>query len=263
MINRPRILISVSLFLALFVALINPISGLAKSADNAKRQGVVLVIGATGRSGPELLAALKAEGFSQIRALVRNKETARTKLDPTIDLVQGDVRDPASLDDAMKGVAFIVSALGTGAVRDPENTPEKVDFEGVRNIALAAKAARVSHYVQLSSLGVTNPNHPLNRFGRVMDWKLKGEEAIRRSGVPYTIVRPGGLMEGPGGATGIRVGQGDTIETGRITRADVARVCVKALVDPAAVGKTFEIVADESTQGVDWQTFFQKLKPDL
>lgn len=51
---------------------------------------------------------------------------------------------------------------------------------------------------------------------------------LRRSGVPYTIVRPGGLTSDPAGQTHLAVGQGDK-QSGRVARADVAAVCVAAL----------------------------------
>ncbi len=222
----------------------------------------VLVIGATGRSGAAVLDALKAGGYTQVRALVRDASKARAKLPADIELAEGDVRDMASLAKALNGVQYIVSALGSNTFNDPSNAPEHVDFEGVRNLATAAKAAGVKQYVQLSSLGVTNPNHPLNRFGKVMEWKLKGESALRSSGVPYTIVRPGGLGDGPGGLVSIRVSQGDKLDTGAIQRADVGTVCVKALGNPDALNKTFEIVGGDAGASTDWTAFFKPLKRD-
>jgi uncharacterized protein YbjT (DUF2867 family) len=209
-----------------------------------------------------MLAALRAAGYGKVRALVRDPAGARAKVAADVELVQGDVRDPASLAAALAGMQYVVSTLGANSFNDPANSPEKVDYEGVRNLAAAAKAAGVKHYVQVSSLGVTNPNHPLNRFGKVMDWKLKGENALRASGVPYTIVRPGGLGDGAGGQVGIRVAQGDKMESGQIQRADVATVCVQALGNPDAFGKTFEIVGGEPGASVDWAAFFKPLKRD-
>ena len=234
-------------------------------ASAADTSGAVLIVGATGRSGPAMIDALKAGGYTHLFALVRDASTAKTKLSSDIKLLEGDVRDPASLKaamQAMQGVSYIVSALGSNTFNDPANSPEMVDFQGVRNLAAAAKAAGVKHYVQISSLGVTNPNHPLNRFGKVMDWKLKGENSLRASGVTYTIVRAGGLTDEPGGKSGIRALQGDKLEGGRITRADVATVCVKALGDRYARNKTLEIVAGEPGAKVDWAKFFKVLVAD-
>ena len=56
--------------------------------------------------------------------------------------------------------------------------------------------------------------------------------------------------------------QGDTLASGQIQRADVAIVCVQALGNPDAVGKTFEIVAGEPGASVDWAAFFKPLKRD-
>jgi uncharacterized protein YbjT (DUF2867 family) len=234
----------------------------AGPAPASKADPVVLVVGATGRSGAPMLSALQAAGYRRVRALVRDPATARAKVAADVELVQGDVRDTASLAKALQGVQYVVSTLGSNTFNDPANSPEKVDFEGVRNLATAAKAAGVKHYVQVSSLGVTNPNHPLNRYGKVMDWKVKGENALRASGVSYTIVRPGGLGDGPGGKVGLRVGQGDTMASGAIQRADVATVCVQALGNPDAFGKTFEVIGGEPGASVDWVAFFKPLKRD-
>jgi uncharacterized protein YbjT (DUF2867 family) len=251
-----------ALLAALTLAVLAAPSPAAEPAPAATADRTVLVIGATGRSGAPTLAALRAAGYTRVRALVRDPAGARAKVAAEVELVRGDVRDPASLAAALAGVQYIVSTLGANTFDDPANSPEKVDYEGVRNVATAAKAAGVKHYVQVSSLGVTNPNHPLNRFGKVMDWKLKGENALRASGVPYTIVRPGGLGDGPGGKVGLRVGQGDTLESGQIQRADVATVCVQALGNPDAIGKTFEVIGGAPGASVDWAAFFKPLKRD-
>ncbi len=234
-----------------------------KAAAATARDGLVLVVGATGRSGPAMLAALKAEGYTKIRALVRDVDKAKEKLGSEIEFVRADVRDMDSLNKAMAGVKYVVSALGSNTFNDPTNSPEFVDYEGVRNLALAAKKANVEQFVQVSSLGISRAKeHPLNRFGRVMEWKAKGEEALRTSGVPYTLVRAGGLGDTAGGEATVVALQGDNLITGQIPRADVATVCVKALGDPASRGKTLEVVSGGKGGKVDWATFFSGLKSD-
>ncbi|XP_020100412.1 uncharacterized protein LOC109718545 isoform X3 [Ananas comosus] len=107
-------------------------------------------------------------------------------------------------------------------------------------------------FVHVSSAGVTRPDRPgldlskqppavrLNKeLGFILTYKLKGEDLIRESGVPYTIVRPCALTEEPAGADLI-FDQGDNI-TGKISREEVARICVAALESPYACGKTFEV----------------------
>ncbi|WIA33798.1 hypothetical protein OEZ86_006910 [Tetradesmus obliquus] len=107
-------------------------------------------------------------------------------------------------------------------------------------------------FVHVSSAGVTRPNRPginvdqeppavkLNdALGGLLTYKLAGEDALRSSGLPYAIVRPTALTEEPAGAP-LEIDQGDVIK-GKISREDVAGLCVSLLQQPAATGVTFEI----------------------
>ncbi|XP_021772206.1 uncharacterized protein LOC110736309 [Chenopodium quinoa] len=107
-------------------------------------------------------------------------------------------------------------------------------------------------FVHVSSAGVTRPDRPgldlstqppavrLNKeLDFILTYKLKGEDLLRESGIPYAIVRPCALTEEPAGADLI-FDQGDNI-TGKISREEVARVCVAALESPHACNKTFEV----------------------
>jgi len=221
---------------------------------------LVLVAGATGGTGREVVAQLVAAGYP-VRALVRDPDAARGTLGDGPGYVRGDVRDRASLDAAMQGVRFVIVTIGATR-KDPANGPEFVDYQGVRNLAEAAAAARVDQLVLVSSSGVTREDHQLNRmFDNVLIWKGKGEEAVRQSGVAYTIIRPGGLTNKPGGETGLRFEQGDQ-GTGIVTRADVARVCIAALKSPAARSRTFELFSGEGGPDIDWDAAFGKLAAD-
>ncbi|KAL6888968.1 hypothetical protein ACP4OV_009994 [Aristida adscensionis] len=141
-------------------------------------------------------------------------------------------------------------------------------------------------FVHVSSAGVTRPERPgldlskqppavrLNKeLGSILTYKLKGEDLIRESGIPYTIVRPCALTEEPAGAELI-FDQGDNI-TGKISREEVARICVAALGNPNAVGKTFEVkstvpfsepyVIDSTNPPPekDYEVYFKELKEGI
>ncbi|XP_024923364.3 protein HIGH CHLOROPHYLL FLUORESCENCE PHENOTYPE 173, chloroplastic isoform X2 [Ziziphus jujuba] len=107
-------------------------------------------------------------------------------------------------------------------------------------------------FVHVSSAGVTRPDRPgldlskqppavrLNKeLDFILTFKLKGEDLIRESGLPYAIVRPCALTEEPAGADLI-FDQGDNI-TGKISREEIARICVAALESPYVIDKTFEV----------------------
>jgi uncharacterized protein YbjT (DUF2867 family) len=224
----------------------------------------VLVAGATGLTGQKIVQSLKKDGYRAV-ALVRDPVKARDQLGPDVELRKGDVKDYDSLVQAMSGVQAVISSIGARG-KDGPDRPEKVDYEGVKNLVDAAAAANVRQFVLVSSRGVTQESHPLNRmFGNVLIWKLKGEKYLRDSGIAYTIVRPGGLLNDQGGLTDIAFEQGDRAMTGgvmAITREDVATVCVEALGFPEARFRTFEIHSIPGAPVTDWKAKFASLKPD-
>lgn len=224
---------------------------------------VLLVVGATGGTGQEVVKQALAAGYN-VRALVRDQAKAEELLGTKLQYFVGNVRDAATLPAAFRGADYVISALGSNSRRDPENKPELIDYGGVKAVAEQAKAAGVKQVVLVSSMGVTQPDHMLNKvLDNILVWKLRGETALRKSGVRYTIVRPGGLSNNPGGAAGIRVMQGDPKGVvAQIPRADVAAVCIAALGRKDAYGKTFEIVSDPNSRSVDFNTFFASLRVD-
>jgi uncharacterized protein YbjT (DUF2867 family) len=222
----------------------------------------VLVAGATGQTGQLIVRELLASGYA-VRALVRDTAKARQTLGEEVQLVQADIKDPTTLAAAFAGTDAVISAVGARGARGPDR-PEAIDYQGVKNLVDAAVAARSQQFVLVSSRSVTQPDNPLNRlFGNVLIWKLKGEDALRASGVPYTVVRPGGLTNGPGGDKDVVFEQGDAVSAQTtITRADVARVCVEALKYPEARNRTFETSARAGSPVTDWRAKFAALKPD-
>ena len=124
-------------------------------------------------------------------------------------------------------------------------------------------------FVLVSSAGVTRPGRPginleeeppavkLNdQLGGILTWKLKGEDTLRVSGIPYTIIRPCALTEEPGGKELI-LEQGDNIR-GKISREDIAKLCVQSLQEPSACNVTFEVKQGENNSSyIDWEELFK------
>lgn len=243
------------LFIAAVIAAV-----FASSAQAAGK--TVLVAGANGKTGVQLVKVLQARGY-KVRAMVRDRGKAGD-LGAAVEVVEADVTNPDTLAVAVSGAAFVVSAIGAGSTTPPNN-PENVDYQGVANLADAAKAAAVRHFVLLSSIGSgdASPDTPLNKvFGMVLMWKGKGEDHLRRSGVPYTIVRPGGLVDCEPGRTGLNVAPGDAKVAGRICRGDVALVMVDALTNPAATGKTIALVSDDQLPVGAWKKAWAAISKD-
>lgn len=205
------------------------------------------VVGAGGPTGSQCVERLLTATSENVRAIVRDpSKYSNLAKDPRVEVVQGDVTSKDSLVTALKGskgVIFAASGKGFWSA-------DSVDHKGVAAVAEACQAAGgVERVVLVSSQKVDPKNrfHPVrvllnNIRWSLMDAKWKGEQALRSSGVPYTIVRPGGLTNGAGGAAPVMAGQGDNqAMPGPISRADVAAVCVAALSTPASKNVTVEV----------------------
>lgn len=224
---------------------------------------LVAVAGATGRTGVLVTRLLERDERYHVRALVRDSHKAKELLDKDTETRVVDVKRADTLKPALQNISGLIIAIGSGGDWFGPNGPEYVDYGGVRNLVEAAKEAGVAHIVLISSMGVTQIDHMLNqRFNDILLWKLLGENVLRRSGLAYTIIRPGGLKDEPGGSNGIRFGQGDNLGRGTINRADVALTAVQALFNPATYRKTFEILNGNDKQQPAWMQVFATLEAD-
>ncbi len=212
-----------------------------------------LVAGATGKTGQKIVRQLIEQGIT-VRALVRDPAKAAAELPADIETVVGDVLEPGSLSGALTDVQFLISATGAAPSLDPTG-PYKVDYEGTKNLIDAAKIADIDQFVMVSSLCVSKLFHPLNLFWGVLYWKQQAEDYLKNSGIPYTIVRPGGLRE-ENNDQAIVMSSADTLFEGNIPRQKVAQVCVEALSQPAAKNKVVEIVTSESAASQPLATLF-------
>ena len=163
----------------------------------------------------------------------------------------------------------------------------KFEYDGALNPAFnpgffALEVASIQAYggetlpqfVLISSAGVTRPGRPginldeeppavrLNdQLGGILTWKLRGEESLKASGIPYTIIRPCALTESAGGQELI-FEQGDNIR-GKVSRDDVAEICVQAIKEPQAINRTFEVKEGEViANNLNWTRLFSGLQAD-
>lgn len=236
----------------------------------------VLVTGAGGRTGSIVYKKLKerSEKYTA-RGLVRTEES-KQKIGGADDVYIGDIRNAESLVPAIQGIDALV--ILTSAVPkmkpgfDPTKggrpefyfedgaNPEQVDWIGQKNQIDAAKAAGVKQIVLVGSMGGTNPNHPLNSLGNgnILIWKRKAEQYLADSGIPYTIIRAGGLQDKEGGIRELLVGKDDELletETKTVARGDVAEVCIQALQYEEAKFKAFDLASKPEGTGTPTKDF--------
>lgn len=148
---------------------------------------MILIAGGTGTLGTEVVRLLSA-GAEPVRVLTRERSRA-AHLGSDVEVIEGDVRDPASLPAALTGVDIVVSAVQGFAGRDA-SSPAAVDAEGNANLVAAAVAAGVRHFVLISVHGA-RPSAPMG-LARA---KHAAEQALIGGGLAWTIIRPTAFME--------------------------------------------------------------------
>jgi uncharacterized protein YbjT (DUF2867 family) len=222
-------------------------------------KGLVVVAGATGRTGQLVVKHLMAEGY-EVRAMVRNLEKGKRVLGDDIAMVRAE---PSTLPHLLADADFVISAIGASSKGEGKSSPEAVDYGGSVALIDASKSAGIKKFIMVTSGGVTWWTHPINWFsGGVLKWKHKAELYLRASGLTHVIVRPnGGLTDEPGNSKKISFTQKDSFSWS-ISREDVAIVCVKALAHKEADNKTFEIQNDSDglvTRKVEWTKTFSAM----
>lgn len=224
----------------------------------------ILLAGATGRTGMRILNRLSGQPY-EVTALVRNAAKARSMLTPDIHLRVQDLRDYSGFDAAVQGMDAIVFAAGSTGFDEywsGGNQPRHIDYEAVRQMAIAADNHGVKKFILVSSMGVRKPFHFLNLFGRVLHWKNKGEAALRATHLNYTILRPGQLIDKGYYPEQIQLRQDDKVYYKPVSRAEVAEVVSHSLANPQTMRTTFELYrgADAQPEAVKLQ--LEKLIPD-
>ena len=255
----------------------------------------VLVTGAGGQTGKLVMKKLlDRPGFDPI-GVVRTESSKETLVKeegiPESKLVVADIcnaNDMVKCCDKMDAVIICTSATpaptgemtpeGRPVFGFPNGMPEEVDWIGQKNqIDGALKASSCKHVVICSSMGGTNPENPLNKLGRSEDgktggnillWKRKAEKYLIDSGLTYTVVHPGGLLNEEGGQRELVVGVDDQqLETDNrsIPRADVAELLIASLEYDSYKNRSFDARSKPVGEGkvtTDFDALLKNLKSD-
>ncbi|XXG90452.1 hypothetical protein AAC387_Pa12g2217 [Persea americana] len=231
----------------------------------------IFVAGATGKTGRRIVDKLLSKGFG-VRAGVIDLEKAKTSLptDSNVQIVKADVTEGSEkLVEAIGDAEAVICATGFRFSWDLF-APWKVDNFGTVNLVEACRKAGVNRFILISSILVNgaamgqifNPSYIiLNVFGLTLVAKLQAERHIRRSGINYTIVRPGGLREDPPSGNVVMEPE-DTLYEGSISRDQVAEVAVEALLHPASNYKVVEIVSRSEAPKRSFEELFGSIKND-
>jgi uncharacterized protein YbjT (DUF2867 family) len=200
--------------------------------------GAVLVLGGTRATGLEVVKILRARG-DEVAVLARPTSDASQAEALGARIVRGDAMNPQDLAAIMASGSYraVVSTLGARSVDGP-----RPDFEGNRNAIDAARAAGIRRFVLVTVIGAGESLDAAPWIARrildsVIMEKSKAEDFLKASGLDFTIIRPGGLLEKD--AEGRAYLTPDTRAMSWIRRADLGRLVVQALDDPRAIGKVY------------------------
>jgi nucleoside-diphosphate-sugar epimerase len=192
-----------------------------------------------------LLGRLLAERGDTVRGLIRNPAQEDALRAIGIQPVICDLEGDGDVAAAVRGADAVVFAAGAGP-GSSEARKTTMDLEGAVKLIDAAEAEGVSRYLMVSAMGAADPPAEGSDaagnevFGAYLRAKAGADEALRASGLDYTIVRPGGLTDDPG--TGL-VSVAERLDRGQIPRADVAAVFLACLDEPATIGKSFDLIS--------------------
>ena len=215
----------------------------------------VLVVGASRGSGAATVRELAAAGHL-VTAFARSAEPGPS--DEDVRRVAGDVMDAEALGKAMVGQDAVVVALGISdnpikvRLLRRASTPLDVRSRGTANVVDAMHAAGVRRLVVQSTYGIgeTYARLPLPAKAfftlvikpQVEDHVLQ-EQAVRASGLDWTLARPVFLKDADGDDAPARVDDGNGISSLTVSRRQLARVLVEAVERREWSGRTLSVSA--------------------
>lgn len=218
-------------------------AGMAEQGVETAQKGI-LVFGGTRATGLEIIKLLVERG-EVVTAFVRPTSDLSLLTPLGVDTFKGDALDAESVQAAFEAGSYraVISSLGSTRGDSP------VDDVGTINVANAAMATGVDRLLMVSSIGAGESLSALPFYvrwilGSALERKTTAENYLKGSDLDYTIVRPGGLGEGPATGTGYLVDDTTQFKFGQIPRAEVARLLVQAFDDPDSVRKVYHAIPD-------------------
>lgn len=204
----------------------------------------VIVIGANGQIGQHVVNELHQNNTHTVTAVVRKKEQAEKLIDRNIQAIvadlEGSVKD---LEEVITGADAIIFTAGSGGHTGPDKTL-LIDLDGAVKTMEAAKQAGVERYIMVSAYDADKRQNWNESMRPYYVAKHYADRMLEASGLNYTIVRPGGLVNEPA----IRkITVGAKAKPSTITREDVAHTLIATLENKQTYHRSFNVVNGEQS----------------
>ena len=220
------------------------------------KESYIFVAGASRGVGKEIVKNLLKQN-QKVKALLRSHYAKSQLEEMGIKVAIGDALQLAEVENALLGEETIAAVISTIGGKNKDGV--RADYLGNKNLIDGAIAAKAKKFILISSIGskessVALPSDTLSTLSAALQEKAKAEEYLQKSGLTYTIIRPGGLKSEP--ATGNGILTENYKVAGMIHRPDVAQLTCDCLFSDRANNKILSAVDRKMTYSqVDFAEF--------
>lgn len=205
----------------------------------------VLVVGANGQIGKQLITLLKeSEKYTPI-AFVRKEEQKKEFEENGVEARLGNLEDTVEKIKAhLDHVDAVVFTAGSGGSTGYDKTL-LIDLDGAAKVIEAAKEKGIDRFLNVSAMQANNRENWSEEIKPYYVAKHYADRLLEESGLTYTIVRPGGLLNEPG--TGkVDLSSNDKGERRMVSREDVAKVVFHAIENEHTFNKGFDLASGDT-----------------
>ena len=217
----------------------------------------IAITGASGKTGYRVAEEALSSGYD-VRLIVRSQSEIPDSIKRCETYVLSETNG-ITLDYALKDCESLVIATGARPSIDLTG-PAKVDYLNIVKQVEICKRQKLKRVILVSSLCAGKLIHPLNLFGLILIWKRLGEQSLQKSGLDWTVIRPGGLNENEANLKNqnILFSAEKTQEEGSIPRRLVAKSCIEALKTKDSIKKIIEITSSEENTNINMSKAIKK-----